>query len=104
MLEVMRCLDEELRKSPAPDVKAYKVIRVLLEASINALEKGNQDPQTFDRATLLEICDPKVKAAGRPCALATNHHAGDIPGRPNEFDSETCGANGLEAFTGDRKQ
>lgn len=65
MLEVMRCLDEELRKSPAPDVKAYKVIRVLLEASINALEKGNQDPQTFDRATLLEICDPKVKAAGR---------------------------------------
>lgn len=65
MLEVMRCLDEELRQSPAPDVKAYKVIRVLLEASINALEKGNQDPQTFDRATLLEICDPKVKAAGR---------------------------------------
>ncbi len=65
MLEVMRCLDEELRQSPAPDVKAYKVIRILLEASINALEKGNQDPQTFDRATLLEICDPKVKAAGR---------------------------------------
>ena len=65
MLEVMRCLDEELRQSPAPDVKAYKVIRVLLEASINALEKDNQDPQTFDRATLLEICDPKVKAAGR---------------------------------------
>lgn len=65
MLEVMRCLDEELRQSPAPDVKAYKVIRVLLEASINALEEGNQDPQTYDRATLLEICDPKVKAAGR---------------------------------------
>ncbi len=65
MLEVMRCLDEELRQSPAPDVKAYKVIRVLLEASINALEKGNQDPQTFDRATLLEICDPKAKASGR---------------------------------------
>lgn len=65
MLEVMRCLDEELRQSPAPDVKAYKVIRVLLEASINALEKGNDDPQTFDRATLLEICDPKMKAAGR---------------------------------------
>ncbi len=65
MLKVMRCLDEELRQSPAPDVKAYKVIRVLLEASINALEKGNQDPQTFDRATLLDICDPKVKAAGR---------------------------------------
>ena len=65
MLEVMRCLDEELRQSPAPDVKAYKVIRVLLEASINALEKGNQDPQAFDRATLLEICDPKVKASGR---------------------------------------
>lgn len=65
MLEVMRCLDEELRQSPAPDVKAYKVIRVLLDASINALEKGNQDPQAFDRATLLEICDPKVKAAGR---------------------------------------
>lgn len=65
MLEVMRCLDEELRQSPAPDVKAYKVIRVLLEASINALEKGNQEPQTFDRATLLEICDPKIKAAGR---------------------------------------
>ena len=65
MLEVMRCLDEELRQSPAPDVKAYKVIRVLLDASINALEKGNQDPQTFDRATLLEICDPKAKSAGR---------------------------------------
>lgn len=65
MLEVMRCLDEELRQSPAPDSKAYKVIRVLLEASTNALEKGNQDPQTFDRATLLEICDPKAKAAGR---------------------------------------
>mgnify|MGYP007082583685 FL=1 len=65
MLDVMRCLDEELRQSPAPDVKAYKVIRVLLEASINALEKGNHDPQTFDRATLLEICDPKMKAAGR---------------------------------------
>ena len=65
MLEVMRCLDDELRQSPAPDVKAYKVIRVLLQASINALEKGNLDPQTFDRATLLEICDPKVKAAGR---------------------------------------
>ncbi len=65
MLEVMRCLDEELRQSPAHDVKAYKVIRVLLEASINALEKGNQDPQTFDRATLLEICDPKAKATGR---------------------------------------
>lgn len=65
MLEVMRCLDQELRHSPAPDVKAYKVIRVLLEASINALEKGNQEPQTYDRATLLAICDPKVKAAGR---------------------------------------
>lgn len=65
MLEVMRCLDEELRQSPAPDAKAYKVVRVLLEASINALEKGNQDPQAFDRATLLEICDPKVRAAGR---------------------------------------
>lgn len=65
MLDVMRCLDEELRQSPAPDVKAYKVIRVLLEASINALEKGNHDPQTFDRAILLEICDPKMKAAGR---------------------------------------
>lgn len=65
MLEVMRCLDEELRQSPAPDLKAYKVIRVLLDASINALEKGNHDPQTFDRATLLAICDPKVKAAGR---------------------------------------
>ena len=46
MLEVMRCLDEELRQSPAPDVKAYKVIRVLLDASIIALEKGNEDPQT----------------------------------------------------------
>lgn len=65
MLEVMRCLDEELRQSPAPDVKAYKVIRILLEASISALEKGNQEPQTFDRATLLDICDPKVKAVGR---------------------------------------
>lgn len=65
VLEVMRCLDEELRQSPAPDVKAYKVIRVLLDASINALEKGNQYPQTFDRATLLDLCDPKVKTAGR---------------------------------------
>lgn len=65
VLEVMRCLDEELRKSPAPDSKAYKVIRVLLDASINALEKGNHDPQTFDRATLLEICDPKAKTSGR---------------------------------------
>ena len=65
MLEVMRCLDEELRQSPAPDVKAYKVIRVLLDASIIALEKGNEDPQTFDRATLLEICDPKAKTTGR---------------------------------------
>lgn len=65
MLEVMRCLDEELRQSPAPDVKAYKVIRVLLDASIIALEKGNEDPQTFDRATLLDICDPKAKTTGR---------------------------------------
>ena len=65
VLEVMRCLDEELRQSPAPDVKAYKVLKVLLVASVNALEKGNREPQTFDRATLLEICDPKVKAAGR---------------------------------------
>lgn len=40
-------------------------MRVLLDASINALEKGNQDPQTFDRATLLEICETKEKAAGR---------------------------------------
>lgn len=73
MLEAMRCLDEELRQSPAPDVKAYKVIRVLLDASINALEKGNQEPQTFDRATLLEICDPKVRAAGRdPARWLTN--------------------------------
>lgn len=65
MLKVMRCLDEELRKSPAPEVKAYKVIRLLLEASIAALEKGNQEPQTFDRATLLTILDPKLAAAGR---------------------------------------
>lgn len=65
MLEVMRCLDEELRQSPAPEVKAYKVIQFLLEASIAALEKGNQDPQTFDRATLLKILDPKLAAAGR---------------------------------------
>ncbi|QTS85222.1 hypothetical protein JLK41_18110 [Ectopseudomonas khazarica] len=65
MLDVVRCLDEELRQSPAYDLKAYKVIRVLLEASIIALEKGNEDPQTFDRATLLEICDPKAKATGR---------------------------------------
>jgi ribosomal protein S27AE len=65
VLKVMRCLDEELRKSPAPEVKAYKVIRLLLEASIAALEKGNQEPQTFDRATLLAILDPKQAAAGR---------------------------------------
>ncbi|SDO35800.1 hypothetical protein [Pseudomonas jinjuensis] len=65
MLEVMRCLDEELRQSPAPELKPYKVIRILLDASINALEKGNQDPQTFDRATLLAICDPKARTAGR---------------------------------------
>ena len=65
MLKVMRCLDEELRKSPAPEVKAYKVIRLLLEASIAALEKGNQEPQTFDRATLLTILDPKLAASGR---------------------------------------
>jgi len=65
VLEVMRCLDEELRQSPAPDLKAYKVLRILLDASISALEKGNQDPQTFDRATLLDICDPKAKAVGR---------------------------------------
>ena len=30
VLEVMRCLDEELRKSPAPEVKAYKVIHSYL--------------------------------------------------------------------------
>lgn len=42
MLEVMRCLDDELRQSPAPDVKAYKVFRVLLDASINALERGTR--------------------------------------------------------------
>ena len=65
MLEVMRCLDEELRMSPAPDSKAYKVIRVLLDASLKALEKGNEDPQTFDRATLLALCEPKLKATGR---------------------------------------
>lgn len=65
VLEVMRCLDEELRKSPAPEVKAYKVIQFLLEASIAALEKGNEAPQTFDRATLLKILDPKLAAAGR---------------------------------------
>lgn len=65
MLEVMRCLDEELRQSPAPDVKAYKVIKFLLEASIAALDKDDQAPQTFDRATLLKILDPKLSAAGR---------------------------------------
>lgn len=65
MLEVMRCLDEELRQSPAPDVKPYKVVKFLLEASIAALEKDDQVPQTFDRATLLKILDPKLSAAGR---------------------------------------
>ena len=49
MLEVMRCLDEELKQNPAPDLKAYRVLRVLLDASIEALEKANHEPQTFDR-------------------------------------------------------
>ena len=59
MLEVMRCLDEELRQSPAPDLKAYKVIRVLLDASINALEKGNHDPQTAN-STLIRTLIPRA--------------------------------------------
>ncbi len=65
MLEVMRCLDEELKQNPAPDLKAYRVLRVLLDASIEALEKANPEPQTYDRPSLLAICDPKAKAAGR---------------------------------------
>ncbi|MDA7087654.1 hypothetical protein PH586_14785 [Pseudomonas sp. SA3-5] len=65
MLEVMRCLDEELKQNPAPDLKAYTVIRFLLDSSITALEKGNRDPQTFDRPSLLASCYPKVKVDGR---------------------------------------
>lgn len=91
VLEVMRCLDQELRQSPAPDVKAYKVIRVLLEASINALEKGNQEPQTFDRATLLEICDPKVRASGRDPArwLSTSTLETFLDARMNSIRQRT---------------
>lgn len=63
MLEVMRCLDEELKQVPAPDLKAYKVIRVLLDARIKALEQGDFDPQTFDRPALLKLCETRAKAA-----------------------------------------
>ena len=65
MLDVMRCLDEELKQNPAPDLKAYRVLRVLLDASLVALEQDNHDPQTLERPSLLAMCDPKAKAAGR---------------------------------------
>jgi hypothetical protein len=65
VLEVMRCLDEELKQNPAPDLKAYRVLRVLLDASLGALEKDIHEPQTLERPSLLAICDPKAKAAGR---------------------------------------
>lgn len=55
-----------MKQNPAPDLKAYRVLRVLLEVlGIEALEKANHEPQTFDRPSLLAICDPKAKAAGR---------------------------------------
>ena len=101
MLEVMRCLDGELRQSPAPDVKAYKVMRVLLEASMNALDKGNQEPQTFDRATLMEICDSKAKAktAGRDPArwLSTSSLEAFLDARMNSIRrrAEQMGLNHL---------
>ena len=65
MLEIMRCLDDELKQVPAPDLKAYRVLRVLLDASIKALEKGNLDPQAFDRPSLLGLCETKTEAAKR---------------------------------------
>jgi hypothetical protein len=68
MLEVMRCLDAELKQVPAPDLKAYRVLRILLDASIKALEQGNLDPQTFDRPSLLDLCESKAKAAKRDSA------------------------------------
>ncbi len=99
MLEVMRCLDEELRQSPAPDVKAYKVMRVLLEGSMNALDKGNQEPQTFDRATLMEICDPKAKTVGRDPArwLSTTSLEAFLDARMNSIRrrAEQMGLNHL---------
>ncbi|RJG12301.1 hypothetical protein D3879_03105 [Pseudomonas cavernicola] len=63
MLDVMRCLDEELTQVPAHGLKAYMVLRVLLDASIKALEQGNAEPQTFDRPTILRLCESKENAA-----------------------------------------
>jgi hypothetical protein len=62
MLDVMRCLDEELKQVPAHSSKAYKVLMVLVEASIKALEQDNLEPQAFDRPTLLDLCESKAKA------------------------------------------
>jgi hypothetical protein len=61
MLDVIRCLDEELKQVPAQS-KAYRVLLVLVEASIKALEVGNYEPQTFDRPTLLRLCESKADA------------------------------------------
>lgn len=62
MLEVMRCLNEELNQIPAQS-KAYRVLVILVQASLKALEAGNDAPQTFDRPTLLTLCESKAYAS-----------------------------------------
>lgn len=58
-LKVMLCLDEELKRNPSYGSKSYEVLLILLEASIKALEKGEKEPKTFDRPTLLHLVAPE---------------------------------------------
>lgn len=58
-LKVMRCLEDELKSNPSLDNKSYGVLLFLVKASIKALEKGDGEPQTFDRPALLSAIAPE---------------------------------------------
>ena len=61
MLEVMRCLAEEMAQTPANN-KAYRTLQFMVQAKLEALEKGRSEPQIFERSSLLLNVEGAVKA------------------------------------------
>lgn len=71
MLEVMRCLAEEMAQTPANN-KAYRTLQFMVQAKLEALEKGRSEPQIFERSSLLLNVEGAVKAkALKPASWLT---------------------------------